>query len=66
MMELLWKDYKDCNILKKMLNEVICVHHDAITSSNSYNQTEREIMYRKAESNKLLIGDLSAQMIMNL
>ena len=65
-MKLLWKAYKDHDVSKEMLNEVIHIHHDAVMSGNSYDQTKGEIMYRKAESNKLLIGDLSAQMIMNL
>ena len=66
MMALSWKAYKDLNVSKETLNEVICIHHGALTSNNSYDQTRGEIMYKKAESNKLLIGDLSAGMIMNL
>ena len=66
MTELLWKAYKDHNVSKETLNAVICIHHDALTSSNSYDRTRGEIMYEKAKSNKLLIGDLSASMSVNL
>ena len=66
MMALLWKAYKEHNVSKETLDDVIRIHHDALTASNSDDQTRGEIMYQKAESNKLFIGDLSAQMIMNL
>ena len=66
MMALLWKAYKDHNVSKETLNDVISIHHDALIASNSYDRTRGEIMYKKAESNKLPISDKRAQMIVNL
>ena len=51
---------------KKTLDEVIRIHHDALTASNSDDQTRGEIMYQKAESNKLFIGDISVSVTLNL
>ena len=66
MMSLLWKAYKDHNVSKETLNDVIRIHHDALTASNSYDRTRGEIMYNKAKSKGLLIGDLSASVSVHL
>ena len=65
MMSLLWKAYKDHNVSKETLNDVIRIHHDALTASKSCDWTRGEIMYKKAKSNKLFIGDLSVSVTPN-
>ena len=66
MMALLWKAYKEHNVSKETLNDVIGIRHDALTTSNSNDRTRGEIMYQKAESNKLFIGDISVSVTLNL
>ena len=50
MMALLWKAYKEHNVSKETLNDVIRIHHDELTESNSDDQTRGETMYKKAKS----------------
>ena len=66
MVALLWKAHKEHNISKETLDDVIRIHHDALTASNSDDRTRGEIMYQKAESNKLFIGDISVSVTSNL
>ena len=66
MMALSQKAYKEDNVSKETLNDVTSIHHDALTASNSDDWTRGEIMYQKAESNKLFIGDISVSVTSNL
>ena len=61
-MTMLWKAYKDGNVTKDELAQIIWIHKNALMLSSSEARTRGELMYEKARLAQALIGDLSADM----